>query len=82
YRSATVAGGKWKILTSSIVPQGKMVMTYKPMEELRAVYLYCPYVPAILHPYPLGYTPSLTILSRYATSLIRSQGIATLNITD
>lgn len=80
YRSATVAGGKWKVLTSSVVPQGTMVMVYKPAEELKCVYLYCPYVPAVLHPYPLGHTPSLTILSRYATSLVRSNGIAELTI--
>ncbi len=80
YRSAVVAGGKWKILTSAVVPQGTMVMIYKPVEELKAVYMYAPYVPAILHPYPLSNTPSLTILSRYSTSLIRSNGIATLAI--
>jgi hypothetical protein len=80
YRSATVAGGKWKVLTSAVVTQGTMVMVYKPVEELKAIYIYSPYVPAVLHPYPLGYTPSLTILSRYATALIRSAGIATLTI--
>jgi hypothetical protein len=81
YRSATVAGGKWKVLTSAVVPQGTMLIVYKPAEELKAVYFYSPYVPAVLHPYPLGYTPSLTILSRYATALVRSNGIATLTIT-
>jgi len=81
YRSATVAGGKWKVLTSAVVTQGTMLMVYKPVEELKAVYFYSPYVPAVLHPYPLGYTPSLTILSRYATALVRSAGIAVLNIT-
>jgi len=80
YRSATVAGGKWRVLTSAVVPQGSMVMVYKPAEELKCVYLYCPYVPAVLHPYPLGHTPSLTILSRYATSLVRSNGISVLNV--
>ena len=80
YRSATVAGGKWRVLTSAVVPQGTMVIIYKPVEELKVVYYYCPYVPAVLHPYPLGYTPSLTILSRYATSLVRPLGIATLTI--
>jgi len=80
YRSATVAGGKWKVLTSAVVPQGTMLMVYKPVEELKAIYFYSPYVPAVLHPYPLGYTPSLTILSRYATALVRSAGIATLTI--
>jgi len=57
-----------------------MVIVYKPVEELKCIYLYCPYVPAILHPYPLGFTPSLTVLSRYATSLVRSNGIATLTV--
>jgi len=80
YRSATVAGGKWKVLTSAVVNQGTMLMVYKPVEELKAVYFYSPYVPAVLHPYPLGYTPSLTILSRYATALVRAGGIATLTI--
>ena len=80
YRSATVAGGKWRILTSAVVTQGTMLMVYKPVEELKAIYFYSPYVPAVLHPYPLGYTPSLTILSRYATALVRSAGIATLSI--
>lgn len=80
YRSATVSGGKWRVLTSAVVSQGTMVVVYKPVEELKCIYLYCPYVPAILHPYPLGYTPSLTVLSRYATSLVRSNGICTLSI--
>ena len=80
YRSATVAGGKWKILTSAVVPQGTMLMIYKPVEELKAIYFYSPYVPAVLHPYPLTYTPSLTILSRYATALVRAGGISTLTI--
>ncbi len=81
YRTATVSGGKWKVLTSAIVPQGSMVVIYKPAEELKCVYLYAPYVPAVLHPYPLGATPSLTILSRYASSMVRSNGVAVLNIT-
>ncbi len=80
YRSATVAGGKWKVLTSAVVTQGTMVIIYKPVDKLKAVYFYSPYIPAVLHPYPLGYTPSLTILSRYATSLVRPKGIATLTI--
>ena len=80
YRTATVNGGKWKILTSGVVTQGTMIILFKPVEELKAVYFYSPYVPAVLHPYPLGATPSLTILSRYATALCRSSGIATLSI--
>jgi len=80
YRSAVVAGGKWRVLTSAVVSQGTMIVIYKPVEELKCIYLYCPYVPAILHPYPLSYTPTLTVLSRYATSLVRPLGICTLSI--
>lgn len=81
YRSATVAGGKWRVLTSAVVTQGQMLLIYKPVEELKSIYFYSPYVPAVLHPYPLAQTPSLTILSRYATALVRSLGIAQLNIS-
>ena len=82
YRSATVQGGKWRVLTSAVVPAGQMILIYKPQEELKMTYLYCPYVPAVLHPYPLGATPSLTILSRYATSFVRPEGVAVLNIKE
>jgi hypothetical protein len=82
YRTATVSGGKWRVLTSAVVPQGTMVVILKAADELKAVYFYSPYVPAVLHPYPLGYTPSLTILSRYAQALVRSKGIAQLNISE
>lgn len=80
YRSATVQGGKWKILTSAVVPQGQMVVLYVPTDEIKAIYFYAPYVPAVLHPFPLGYTPALTILSRYATSLVRPLGIGAMTI--
>jgi hypothetical protein len=80
YESATVANGKWKVLVSSVVPQGKVLNIYKPVEEMKAVYIFAPYVPAVLTPYPLGNIPSLTVLSRYGTQLIRPQGISVLNV--
>ncbi|MCK5018365.1 MAG: hypothetical protein KAS32_15005, partial [Candidatus Peribacteraceae bacterium] len=82
YRAATVAGGKWKILVSSIVPQGKVIVKYRSNELSRAAYVYAPYVPALLTPYPLGAIPSLTIMSRYSSKMIRNGAIAVLNITD
>ena len=80
YESATVSHGKWKVLVSNVVTQGKALLIYKPVEELKAVYIFAPYVPAVLTPYPLGNKPSLTILSRYGQQLIRPNGIAVLNI--
>ena len=80
YRSATVQGGKWKILVSSIVPSGKVVMKYRSPDPARACVIYAPYVPALLMPYPLGAIPSLTIMSRYATKVVRPEAIAVLTI--
>lgn len=80
YRSATISG-KWNVLVSSIVPIGKVLLVYKPVEEMKTVFIHCPYIPAVLTPYPLGPIPSLTVLSRNANSLIRPQGLALLNIT-
>lgn len=82
YKEATVVGGKWKILVSSIVPRGKMVVKYRSPEAQRASYVYAPYVPALLTPYPLGYIPSLTIMSRYAKKMIRPESIALLSVVD
>jgi hypothetical protein len=56
------------------------LLVYKSSEELKSIYFYSPYCPCILHPYPLTTTPSLTILSRYASALVRSNGIAALTI--
>ena len=82
YRSAEVAGGKWKVLVSPVVPQGKSLCLYKPTEQIKCTYIFAPYVPCVLTPYPLGNTPSLTILSRNGEQLIRPAGISVLNITD
>jgi hypothetical protein len=80
YESATVANGKWKVLVSNVVPQGKMLAIYKPAEELKSTFIFAPYVPCVLSPYPLGNTPSLTVLSRYGTQLVRPQGIGIISI--
>lgn len=82
YETATVNNGKWKVLTSAVVPQGKILTVYKPTEEMKAVYVFSPYVPAVLTPYPLGNKPSLTILSRYGTQLIRPAGIGVVNVVE
>jgi len=82
YKSATVQGGKWRILTSSVVTSGTMVMVYKSPEVMRSVYMYAPYVPVMSHPYPYGAVPTTSVMSRYAKALIRAAGIATLTVTD
>lgn len=82
YRTATVSGGKWKILVSSIVPQGTSIVKYRSSDIQRASVVYAPYVPALLSPYPLGPIPSLTILTRYALRVIRHEAFGVLEISD
>jgi len=78
---ASLASNKWKVLVSSIVPKGKMVVTYKPTEETNAVYLFAVYQPLVLSPYLMGRTPNMTFISRNANTLVRSAGVAVLNLT-
>lgn len=80
YRSATVASGKYKVITSSLVTQGKMLMKYRSNDVQKAAYVYAPYVPAMVIPYPMGPIPTLTLMSRYATKEIRPKALAVLNI--
>ena len=81
YRTATVGSGKWKLLVSSVVPSGSIIVKYRSNEMQRATYVFAPYVPAVLSPYPLGNTPSLTVQSRYATKVIRPGGVGVLTVT-
>lgn len=82
YRSATVQGGAWKILVSSVVPAGKIIAKYRSTEMQKASYVYAPYVPALLTPYPLGAVPSLTVMSRYASKLIRPEAVGIVEVVD
>ena len=80
YREATIAGGRWKVITSPVVPQGQMILTYKPDVEMQSVYYYSPYQPAVLTPYPMAPTPAMTVLSRYAHKMIRPLGVGLVSI--
>lgn len=82
YRSATVASGKFKVLVSSIVPANSILMKYRSDDITRAAYIYAPYVPALLIPYPLGPNPTLSIMSRYATKVIRPEALGVVTITN
>ena len=82
YKVATVQGGAFKILVSPLVPQGQMLVTFKPDVEIKSVFLYSPYVPAVLSPYPMINKPSMTLLSRYATSPVRPNGLGIVQITN
>jgi hypothetical protein len=72
---------RWKVYSSPIVPQGEMALLHKPTDVLSSIYVFAPYQPAVMSPYPLGRTPSLTILSRNARKFYRPLGAALLEVT-
>jgi hypothetical protein len=82
YKSATVQGKRWKIVVSSIVPSGTLLFLYKSPDLQRSVYVYAPYIPALLTPYPYAAVPTATVMTRYAKQIIRPSGIATMTVVD
>ena len=81
YTSGNLAQ-RWKVFSSPVVPQGKMILMHKPTDIMRVIYVWAPYQPAVMSPYPMGNTPSLTILSRNAKKFYRPMGSAILNIVE
>jgi hypothetical protein len=81
FRTGYTAGRRWKVLTSPIVPMGQMIVTYRPSDEMKSVFLYAPYVPAIIQPYPMMNKPAMTILSRYAMAPVRPNGLGIVQLT-
>lgn len=82
YQSATINGGMFKVLISSVVPQNKIGMVYKSNDDSRVVYDYCPYIPVTIVPYPNQAVPTITAMTRYGKRCMRPEGIACLNISN
>lgn len=72
----------WKVLSSPVVPKGRMLVMLKPDNPDNAVFVFAPYRPLTITPWPLGKKPAMTFLSRYASRFIRREGVGLLKITD
>lgn len=79
-RTYSVAGGAYKVLVSTVVPQGQMLVALKDAQETKMCYVFAPYVPAVISPFPMGNKPTMTLLSRYGSSLIRPEGFGLVQI--
>lgn len=82
YQVATINGGVFKVLISSVVPQNKIGMIYKSNDDSRVIFDYCPYIPVTLIPYPNQAVPTVSALTRYGKHCMRPEGIAALEITN
>jgi len=80
YEIGTI-NNKWKILTTPLVPQGKVPVLLKSANPKESVYGLYYYKPLYMQPFPLGSVPSLTLKSRYSKKLIRPQGIGLINFS-
>jgi hypothetical protein len=69
---AGVLDDSWKVLSSPVVPQGKMLVVLKPEIQIMQCLL-CTYRPLTITPFPLGRKPVMTFLSRYAAKFIRHE---------
>jgi len=68
------------VLCSPIVPAGRIVIGAKPAQESFANYIFAPYIPMTIYPYPLGNRPALTFLSRFGNEMLRPEGYGIVNI--
>lgn len=56
YGESPVAGtlaDTWKVLSTTLMPIGKMVVMVKPESEDNAVFVYAPYKPLVVSPWPI-----------------------------
>lgn len=80
--SVGTLNGKYRILSSSIIPKGEIIMTLKPEDERASVYVFAPYVPLQIVPLPYGNVFSLTMFSRNANAMIRPHGVYKIKLID
>jgi len=72
----------WKILSSPLIPQGHMPVFLQPDNPDNAVFVFAPYRPLTITPWPLGRKPSMSFLSRYASRFVRREGVGIIRIVD
>ena len=85
YGECPVAGtldDSWKILSTPLMPVGKILTMIKPDNEANAIFAYCPYKPLVVSPWPLGNKPSMSFISRYASRFIRREGVGVLRVVE
>jgi len=83
FGSAPVVGtlsNSMTVLSSPVVPQGNMIIAAKPSQESFANYVYAPYVPITLSPFPLGNVPAMTCTSRFANEMVRPEGFGLIRL--
>ena len=72
---AGTLNGKYRVLSSAIVPAGSIFVILKSTDERASTYVYAPYVPLQIVPLPYSNTYNLSMITRNAQAMIRPQGV-------
>lgn len=75
----TISNGK-QVISTPLMPQGYMLLASKPTDITLANYIFAPYVPMTISPYPLGKRPAMTFTTRFANAMIRPEGFGLIRI--
>ena len=75
----TVSNGK-QVISTPLMPSGFMLLASKPTDVTLANYVFSPYVPLTVSPYPLGQIPAMTFTTRFANRIIRPEGFGLVRI--
>ena len=75
----TVANGK-QVISTPLMPSGYMLLASKPTDVTLANYVFSPYVPLTISPYPLAQIPAMTFTTRFANKMIRPEGFGLIRI--
>ena len=75
----TVNNGK-QVISTPLIPQGYMLLASKPSDVTLANYIWAPYVPLTMSPYPLGQIPAMTFTTRFAHKMLRCEGFGLIRI--
>ena len=82
YKAAEIEGGSLTVLDSPVQEHLKMLLVYKPgpNEEHKSVFYLIMHTPGLVIPYPKGFKPSFSVLTRYGTAFIHHKGLGVLEI--
>lgn len=75
----TISNGK-QIISTPLMPSGYILLASKPADTTLANYIFAPYVPMTISPYPLGQIPAMTFTTRFANVMIRPEGFGLIRM--
>jgi hypothetical protein len=77
--AGTINNGK-TVLCSPLLPHGFMLLGAKPSDITLANYIFAPYLPMTISPYPATARPAITFTTRFANEIVRPEGFGLVRL--